>query len=129
MAEIRVNVTASKPQRVNVSSSNISTEITATPDSSLYYSNLAKNWAIASGLILNEDYSSKHYAGKAKESENASKNYAEASQATYQRVQDSANDALDNIETNKTSAITEINNTKTTAQKRANRMRASKFGI
>ena len=120
MAEIRVNVTASKPQRVNVSSSNISTEITATPDSSLYYSNLAKNWAIASGLVLNEDYSSKHYAGKAKESENASKNYAEASQAVYQRVQDSANDVLDNIETNKNSAIEEIETIKTNAVNTAN---------
>lgn len=125
MAEIRVNVSANKTQKVNITPGQVQNQITATPDSSLYYSNLAKNWAIASGLILNEDYSSKHYAGKAKESENASKNYAEASQAVYQQVQDSANNVLDNIETNKNSAIEEIETIKTNAVNTANEANAT----
>lgn len=105
---IHVNVTATKSQKVNVSAGNVQNQITATPDSSQYYSNLAKNWAVGTGLILNEDYSSKHYANASKASAEQAKNYADATQETYNNVVDYSVEAMDNIEVTKNSAISDI---------------------
>lgn len=109
---IHVNVTSTKSQRVSVSPGNVQNEITATPDSSQYYSNLAKNWAIGAGLILNEDYSSKHYANESANSASSAKNYAEASQATYTNVQNVANTALTDIEDARVDAVDNITTVK-----------------
>ena len=105
---IQVNVTSTKSQRVSVSPGNVQNEISATPDSSLYYSNLAKNWAIASGLILNEDYSSKHYAQESANSASSAKNYADASHVTYTSVQNVANTALTDIEDARVEAVESV---------------------
>ena len=109
---IQVNVTSTKSQRVSVSPGNVQNEISATPDSSLYYSNLAKNWAIASGLILNEDYSSKHYAKESANSASSAKNYADVAQAIYQNVQQVANTALTDIDTARVDAVDNITTVK-----------------
>lgn len=109
---IQVNVTSTKSQRVSVSPGNVQNEISATPDSSQYYSNLAKNWAIASGLILNEDYSSKHYAKESANSASSAKNYADASQVTYTNVQNAANEALTDIETARVDSVDNITTVK-----------------
>jgi hypothetical protein len=136
MAEIRVNVTASKSQRVNVSSSNIATEITATPDTSQYYSNLAKNWAIAENIVNNEDYSSKHYAKEAQQASELANTYKEATEQAYvsfseqyanaeteltsikdasvQEINTAVTDGKTEITTTKDLAIDAVNNTKTT---------------
>ena len=109
---IHVNVTSTKSQRVSVSPGNVQNEITATPDSSQYYSNLAKNWAIGAGLILNEDYSSKHYAKESANSASSAKNYADASQVTYTNVQNVANEALTDIEDARVNAVDNITTVK-----------------
>lgn len=112
---IQVNVTSTKSQRVSVSPGNVQNEISATPDSSQYYSNLAKNWAIGAGLILNEDYSSKHYAKESANSASSAKNYADASQVTYTNVQNVANEALTDIETARVDAVDAVTTTKNNA--------------
>ena len=109
---IQVNVTSTKSQRVSVSPGNVQNEISATPDSSQYYSNLAKNWAIGAGLILNEDYSSKHYANESAKSASSAKNYADASQTTYTNVQNVASEALTNIEDARVDAVDNITTVK-----------------
>ena len=123
MAEIRVNVTASKSQRVNVSSSNIATEITATPDTSQYYSNLAKNWAIAENIVDGKDYSSKHYAKEAQQASELANTYKQATEQAYISFSEQASNAeieltsikdasVQEINTAVTDGKTEINNTK-----------------
>lgn len=65
MGEQKVTITAtpSKVKQINVTSSLVANQITATPDTSLYYSNLSKQWATKmDGKVVNEDYSSKYYA-------------------------------------------------------------------
>lgn len=136
MAEIRVNVTASKSQRVNVSSSNIATEITATPDTSQYYSNLAKNWAIAENIVDGKDYSSKHYAKEAQQASELANTYKEATEQAYisfseqytnaeteltalkdagvQEINTAVTDGKTEITTTKDLAVDAVNNTKTT---------------
>ena len=136
MAEIRVNVTASKSQRVNVSSSNISTEISATPDTSQFYSNLSKNWAIAENIVNNQDYSSKHYAQESKQfseiaesykntaeqtyvnfteqATNASNELSELREASVQEITTVKDEAVNSVTTAKSEAIDNITSTKTT---------------
>ena len=136
MAEIRVNVTASKSQRVNVSSSNIATEITATPDTSQYYSNLAKNWAIAENIVDGKDYSSKHYAKEAQQASELANTYKVATEQAYtsfseqyanaeteltalkdasvQEINTAVTDGKTEINNTKNSAVDAVNNTKTT---------------
>lgn len=109
---IQVNVTSTKSQRVSVSPGNVQNEISATPDTSQYYSNLAKSWAIGAGLILNEDYSSKHYAKESANSASSAKNYADASQVTYTNVQNVANEALADIEGARVDAVDNITTAK-----------------
>jgi hypothetical protein len=82
MAEYKVsiNATPSKVVKVDVTPRVVQNDIVATPDSSLYYSNLSKQWAIGDGLIQSADYSSKHYANIS--AENAQIAEAEANLCT-----------------------------------------------
>lgn len=122
MTQNSINVTATTgaPIRVNVTASGSQGAVTLSQDTSAYNAEIARQWAISDKMVLQEDYSSKYYAGKAKESENASKNYATVVEGVYNDIQDSANDVLDNIETNKNSAIEEIETIKTNAVNTAN---------
>ena len=45
MGDLRVNVTASKTKSVTVKANSVQTPISATPDLSLYYSDVSKDWA------------------------------------------------------------------------------------
>ena len=87
---IQVNVTSSKPKKVSVSSTQVSNEITASADTSKYFSGLARNWATSETLVENTDYSSKYYANKSKANAENSKTYAESTQTLY-------NDFIDNF--------------------------------
>ena len=127
MSENQINVTAStgKPIKVNVTASESQGAVTLSQDTSAYNAEIAKQWAISDKKVLQEDYSSKYYATKAKDSENSAKNYANVAETAYNNIQDSANgviadietarvDAVDNITTVKSESIAEINSTKTT---------------
>lgn len=112
---IKVNVTATKRQSVNISAGNIQNQITATPDSSQYYSNLSKNWAIGEGLIQGVDYSSKTYAEQAKIDANNAKVFSETAQNTYINVQEEAQAAITNINNEENAVMISINNNKDSA--------------
>ena len=73
-----VGVQTSSPKRISVTSNVSENPITATPDTGLYYSQLAKNWATGEGLIENTDYSSKAYAQESKAYALDSKVYSES---------------------------------------------------
>ena len=112
---IRVNVTASKSQKVTVSSSKVANEITASPDTSAYYSRLAKNWAIAEGLVENIDYSSKHYAQESKASADMAKTYEISTQENYNMFMESSFNANNELQTNRDGALADIEGAKTSA--------------
>jgi hypothetical protein len=112
---IRVNVTSSKSQKVTVSSSKVANEITASPDTSAYYSRLAKNWAIAEGLVENIDYSSKHYAQESKASADMAKTYENATQENYNMFLESSFNANSELQTNRDGALADIEGAKTSA--------------
>lgn len=112
MAEIRVNVSANKTQKVEITPGQVQNQITATPDSSQYYSNLAKSWAIDENLVQGTDYSSKYYAGKSSESATIAESYANAAEDTFDNVQVATETSLANIETARVEAVDNITTVK-----------------
>ena len=105
--------TQNKTISVNVSSSGVSSNINASGDTTLYYSNKAKEWATSNRIVDGVDYSSKYYAGKANQSALNAQSFAQSAQDSYNQVQDSVDSALSNIDSSVQGAIDEINNTKT----------------
>jgi hypothetical protein len=81
-----VGVQTSSPKRISVTSNVSENPITATPDTGLYYSQLAKNWAIGEGLIENTDYSSKAYAQESKAYALDSKVYSESASLDFENL-------------------------------------------
>ena len=100
MSENQINVTAStgKPIKVNVTAPNSQGAVTLSQDTSAYNAEIARQWAVSDNKVLQEDYSSKYYANKAKDSENSAKNYANVAETVYNNIQDSANGVLADIE-------------------------------
>lgn len=109
MAEIRVNVSANKPRSVSVSSANMTTDISASADMGLYWSQKSKNWAVSDFIVDNEDYSSKYYANKAKQNADNAKTYEQATKETYNNATEIIYNAVENVETAKNEALAEIN--------------------
>lgn len=112
MAEIRVNVSANKTQKVEITPGQVQNQITATPDSSQYYSNLSKSWAIDENLVQGTDYSSKYYAGKSSESAAIAESCANAAETTLNNVQVATETSLANIETARVDAVDNITTVK-----------------
>ena len=98
-----VNISNNQNQRVSVSTSNNNSVSASSPKANDVNAGtnanaqLARSWAIGEGLIQGEDYSSKYYAGKAKESA------------------DIAASAIQDIGTAKEEAIEDITDAKTDA--------------
>ncbi len=120
MAEIRTN-----SGKINVSAGANAVNVNVTKDYSSYFSQLSKDWAVkTSGLVNNEDYSSKYYAGKSKDwavnSENnlnsvISQHEQITSEITQARedISTDLSGALLDIETSKNAGLTAIDNAKT----------------
>ena len=120
MAEIRTN-----SGKINVSAGANAVNVNVTKDYSSYFSQLSKDWAVkTSGLVNNEDYSSKYYAGKSKDwavnSENnlnsvISQHEQITSEITQARedISTDLSGALLDIETSKNAGLTAIDNVKT----------------
>lgn len=89
--------------KITVTSAGTKATVTATPDTSMYYSNRSREWAISDKIVDNEDYSSKYYA-------NESKKQAQISTEKTEEVVNSSNIAISNISTVENSAITNILN-------------------
>lgn len=126
MAEIKVNVTSGKQQKVTVSSTQNSTEISASADTGRFWAQTAKNWAVSDVIVDNTDYSSKHYAKEAKENATTAKNYESSTRETYNSFLNASANALnelktaneqslENIEASRVDAVDSINTVKNTA--------------
>ena len=109
---IKVNVTSNKQQRVTVSSAQVGTEITASSDTGKFWAQNSKNWAVSENIVDGVDYSSKHYANVSKQNAQNSQSYAEAAQDTYNAFQSQAGEAVEELQTTKTSSIEEITTAK-----------------
>ena len=112
MADQKITITAkpSKIQQINVTSNRVANEIVATPDTSLYYSNLSKQWATKiDGLVVNEDYSSKYYAEKSKQSAETAKMEASAANALVPQLREDYNNYNEQLNDTKNLVIEEIN--------------------
>ena len=106
--------TQNKTISVNVSSSGVSSNVNASGDTTLYYSNKAKEWAISNRIVDGVDYSSKYYAGRANQSALNAQSFAQSALETLNNVDNKVQEAIDNIETQKQDTITEIQNIATT---------------
>lgn len=95
---------------VNVSSSGVSSNVNASGDTTLYYSNKAREWAISNRIVDGVDYSSKYYAGEANESALSAQSFAQSALETLNNVDNKVQEATDNIEIQKQNVITEIEN-------------------
>lgn len=62
--------------KINVIKRAGAANITLSQDASGYYSNLAKQWAVSSSKVQDEDYSAKYYAQQALNAQNEAKNWA-----------------------------------------------------
>ena len=105
---IRVSVQPTKRQSVNITAGQVQTPISATADTSLYYSNLSKNWAIGEGLIQGEDYSSKHYANKSKASAQVAENFEASIRDSYNNFVTDATDYINELTELKETSAEEI---------------------
>ena len=94
---IQVNVGVSTPKNISVSSAQVSNDITASADTSKFWAQTAKNWAVSTNIVDNEDYSSKYYANKANNSALTAKDFAQAAQESYNQFNNSVNDVLSDI--------------------------------
>ena len=121
-----VGVQTSSPKRISVTSNVSENPITASADTGLYYSQLAKNWAIGEGLIQNEDYSSKTWAAESKSSADLSKMYSEAASLDLNNLENkiieydeqlntTITEGVETIETLQVNSIAEITTNKESA--------------
>lgn len=128
MSENKIKVSASttsKAVRVNVSAPTSQGAVTLSQDTSAYNANIAEQWAVSENIVLGQDYSSKYYANKAKESASNAQGFESAIRDVYngflgetteaiENVQGARDEAIANIETSRVEAIDSINSTKTT---------------
>ena len=100
--------TQNKTISVNVSSSGVSSNVNASGDTSHYYSEKAREWAISNRIVDGVDYSSKYYAGRANQSALNAQSFAQSAQDSYKQFQDSVDGALSNVDSAVQGAITTI---------------------
>ena len=105
--------TQNKTISVNVSSSGVSSSVNASGDTSHYYSEKAREWAISNRMVDGVDYSSKYYAGRANQSALNAQSFAQSAQDSYNNFQQSVDGALSNIDSSVQEGVDVINNTKT----------------
>ena len=121
-----VSVKTSSPSSIRVMPGTVQNGIIAKGDTSLYYANLARNWAISPDLVQNEDYSSKYYAGISKDNADLAKEYSESAELSLTSLdtlitdyndnfQNAVSTALSDVEEAKTSTLETISTAETTA--------------
>lgn len=121
-----VSVKTSSPSSIRVMPGTVQNGIIVKGDTSLYYANLARNWAISPDLVQNEDYSSKYYAGISKDNADLAKEYSESAELSLTSLdtlitdynnnfQASVSTALSDVEEAKTSTLETISTAETTA--------------
>lgn len=112
--QVRINVPGIN-NTVATQLSNPNNNVSSTIGNEAFYNGLAKEWAISESLVQGIDYSSKYYAGKAKESadiaEGAIEDIGTAKDEAIEDITDTKTDAISDMETAKDEKIGEINNT------------------
>lgn len=104
-----VSVTTSKPKNIVVKSAVSQNEITAKGDTSLYYSELAKKWAISDEMVMGEDYSAKMYAQTAKDYAEQGKGYLDSAVIVYNDFDNQSSLTLREIATVRSESLEEFN--------------------
>lgn len=118
MGENKIKVSASttsKAVRVNVNTPSLQGAVTLSPDTSAYNANIAEQWAISENIVLGKDYSSKYYAGIAKESAENAQNIEEIVKNDYNTFLEASITANSELQATKDNAITEIESNKINA--------------
>lgn len=138
MGEIKIQVTPSKPQSLQVGTRNVKNSVEVEQNPTHYYSTLAKQWAVKiDGMVQDEDYSAKYWATQSKNSAEIAEasietntNLTELLSQNYQTYLNDLTDehtqalsdittkkdeSLNAIETTTTEKITELNNLSNTA--------------
>lgn len=105
--------TQNKTISVNVSSSGVSSNVNASGDTSHYYSEKAREWAISNRIVDGVDYSSKYYANKSNQSALNAQSFAQSAQDSYNNFQQSVDGVLSDIDSSVQEGVDVINNTKT----------------
>lgn len=105
---INVSVSTSKPTRVSVSTPENQKNVDVTRDTSAYNAEIAKQWATSENLVLNEDYSAKHYAKEAKKSEQNAESFESATRETYNSFVSDANSYINELTETKEVVTEEI---------------------
>ena len=96
--------------RVNVGSINNSTTVKVGHDATEYYSNLSEQWAKGEGLVEGKDYSSKHYAGVAKENAEAVANTLNVAQDIINSFDGDISNVLETVSSIRNEALIDITN-------------------
>lgn len=101
---------SSQSNKVNitVSSSGVSSSVNASGDTSHYYSEKAREWAISNRIVDGVDYSSKYYANKSNQSALNAQSFAQSAQDSYNNFQNSVDGALSTVNDTVQGAITTI---------------------
>ena len=101
---------SSQSNKVNitVSSSGVSSNVNASGDTSHYYSEKAREWAISNRIVDGVDYSSKYYANKSNQSALNAQSFAQSAQDSYKQFQSSVDGALNTVNDTVQTAITTI---------------------
>lgn len=83
--------------------------ITYDVSGSVYYVDLARDWAVSSQLVQRTDYSSKYYAGKSKEYSQSALSNKNAIQTLIDGFDETVNEAIASVQAAETSALSDIN--------------------
>jgi hypothetical protein len=109
---INVSVSTGKPTRVSVSTPANQQNVDVTRDTSAYNAEIAKQWATSENLVLNEDYSAKHYAKEAKKLEQNAGSFESATREIYNSFVTDANSYINELTETKNAGIEEITTAK-----------------
>lgn len=112
---IKVTVQATEPNVINVASSQTTPNLKVIIDPTEQNAKLSRDWAIGEGLIQNEDYSSKTWAGESKSSADLSKMYSEAASLDLNNLENKIIEYDEQLNTTITEGVETIETTKTEA--------------
>lgn len=116
---INVTVQTTQPRKISVKPSTVAPNLQITVDPTEQNAKISRDWAIGEGLIQNEDYSSKTWAGESKSSADLSKMYSEAASLDLTNLENriieydeqlntTITEGLENINTSVTSGVETI---------------------
>ena len=120
---INVTVQTTEPRKISVKPNTVAPNLQITVDPTQQNAKLSRDWAIGEGLIQNEDYSSKTWAGESKASADLSKMYSEAASLDLENLENKISiydeqlnttlaEGLDSISSAVTSGVGEIDTSK-----------------